>query len=59
MEERFSKGSFISLEDLYTRSKTNERKINKQVIENLIFSGSFDVLEKIREPKDREKIFLK
>lgn len=59
IEERSQNGPFKSLEDLYTRSKANDRKINKQVIENLIFSGSFDELEKVREPKDREKILLK
>lgn len=55
-EERLKNGKFYSLEEFVKRTKNPA--VNKRVIENLIFSGSFDSLADIKTVTDRAKLFV-
>jgi DNA polymerase-3 subunit alpha len=54
--EREQNGPFYSLVEFKQRVST---KVNKRVITNLILSGCFDEIEKIKAPNDRLKLLNK
>lgn len=57
IKEREEKGNFYSLEEFIKRVPKN--KVNKKVIEALIFVGAFDEIENIKLPQQREGLFKK
>lgn len=57
IEERNKSGRFESFENFIERLKGS--KVNKRVIENLIFSGAFDEIENIQNAKERLSIWKK
>lgn len=57
LEERSVNGEFFSFEEFLSRIGT--AKVNKLVVENLIFAGAFDDLENIKKPIDRLKLLNK
>lgn len=57
LEERDKNGEFFSLEDFIDRVPKD--KVNKSVVENLIFSGAFDKLENIKFVSDRIRLIKK
>lgn len=57
INEREAKGEFYSLEEFIKRVPKN--KINKKVIEALIYAGGFDEIEGIKLPQQRRKLFEK
>lgn len=54
LEEREGKGKFFSLEEFVGR--VPKQKVNKKVIEALIFAGGFDQVENIKAPFQRIKL---
>lgn len=50
-DERNKNGEFFSLEEFLSR--VDKSKVNKSVVENLIFAGAFDELENISYPAER------
>ncbi len=56
IEERDKNGQYFSFEEFLSRHSFKGSKVNKRIIENLIFSGAFDSLENINSYSDREKI---
>lgn len=57
LEVRKEKGKFFSLEEFIERVPKN--KVNKKVIESLIYAGGFDEVERIKSPLQRKKLFEK
>jgi DNA polymerase-3 subunit alpha len=57
LEARKEKGKFFSLEEFIERVPKN--KVNKKVIESLIYAGGFDEVERIKSPLQRKKLFEK
>lgn len=57
IEERKESGMFFSLEEFCSRIE--KRKVNKRCIENLILSGAFDEIEKVKRVEDRLFILRK
>lgn len=56
LEER-KKGLFKSFDDFCDR--VDKGRVSKSIIENLIFAGSFDLVENIIDVRDRKKLFDK
>lgn len=54
---RSERGQYFSFEEFYHRHNFKGSKVNKRVIENLIFSGAFDEIEGITYISDRSKLF--
>lgn len=54
IEERDKNGEFFSFEEFLKRR--NKSKVNKTVIEGLIYSGAFDEIEQIKDAKNRFKL---
>ena len=54
LEERRKNGQFFSLKEFLAR--VPKSKVTKAVVENLIYAGAFDELEKIKNPKDRIRL---
>lgn len=57
LKEREKNGEFFSLEEFLER--VPKSKVNKSVVENLIFSGAFDKIENIRYTPDRIRLIKK
>lgn len=57
LKEREENGLFYSLEEFIKR--VPKKKVNKKVIESLIFAGSFDEMENIKTPIKRKKLLEK
>lgn len=57
LEEREKNGEFFSLEEFVERVPKD--KVNKSVVENLIFAGAFDKLENIKYVPDRVRLIKK
>lgn len=57
IREREENGPFYSLEEFYSRVPKN--KVNKRVIENLIYGGAFDKIEGITYPSQRRLLMEK
>lgn len=55
MEVRESGGAFYSISDFFMR--VNRKRVNKKVIDSLIFSGCFDSIYNMKSVKDRRQIF--
>jgi DNA polymerase-3 subunit alpha len=55
LNEREEGGDFYSFEEFYTRVPS---KVNKRIIENLIFAGCFDELEGIEDPRNRSHLLV-
>lgn len=53
LETRKNGGQFFSLEEFCSRVPS---KVNKSVVKNLIIAGAFDLVECIKNPRDRKKI---
>lgn len=53
IEERKKGGRFFSLEEFVERVPS---KVNKKVIESLIISGAFDIVEDVKNPRERKKL---
>ena len=53
MKTREEGGKFFSLDEFCSRVP---KKVNKRVIVNLIIAGAFDMVENIRNPRDRRKL---
>lgn len=53
IEERNKGGKFFSLEDFIERVPS---KVNKKVIERLIVAGAFDIVEDLKNPRERKKL---
>lgn len=51
--ERQQNGEFFSLDEFIDRCVVKNSPVNKSVIENLIYSGAFDKIENISEPRER------
>lgn len=56
VETRDKDGGFFDLEEFVKRVPS---KVNKSNIKNLIISGAFDLVEDLREPRDRKKLLRK
>lgn len=56
IEVRDRDGEYFSFEEFLSRNKFVGSKVNKSVIENLIISGAFDNVEKLRTYNDRMKL---
>ena len=56
MNTRQEGGQFYSLEEFLSRVPS---KVNKTVVKCLIISGAFDLLEGIKNPRDRKKLLEK
>jgi len=56
LNTRKEHGKFYSMEDFIDVVPS---KVNKTVIERLIISGGFDIVENINQPKDRKKLLKK
>jgi len=57
VEEREKNGDFYSLKEFYER--VPKSKVNKRVVESLIFSGCFDNIESIKTPQERLSLIEK
>jgi len=57
IEERNKNGIYFSLEEFYKR--VAKSKVGKNVVENLILSGSFDDIEGIQTPQQRLDLIFK
>ena len=57
LEEREKNGNYFSYEEFLSR--INKSKVNKRVVENLIYSGCFDEIENIENVLDRGKLIEK
>lgn len=55
-EEREKNGEFFSLDEFIDRCIVKGSPVNKSVIENLIYSGAFDKLERIEHPSERLRL---
>ena len=55
-EEREKNGEFFSLDEFIDRCIVKNSPVNKSVIENLIYSGAFDKLERIEHPAERLRL---
>lgn len=55
INERKLNGDYYSLEEFYTRVK-KQSGVNKRSIKNLIIVGAFDIIENIRDIRDRFKL---
>lgn len=53
MAEREKGGRFFSLEEFVERVPS---KVNKKIIERLIVAGAFDIVENVKNPRDRKKL---
>lgn len=53
IEERKKGGKFFSLEDFIDRVPS---KVNKKVIERLIVAGAFDIVEDLKNPRERKRL---
>ena len=49
MEERYNNGEYFSLDEFIDRHTFKGSAVNKSVIENLIYSGAFDMMDETRE----------
>lgn len=56
MNTRREGGQFYSLEEFLSRVPS---KVNKTVVKRLIIAGAFDLLEGIKNPRDRKKLLEK
>ena len=56
MNTRHEGGQFYSLEEFLSRVPS---KVNKTVVKCLIVAGAFDLLEGIKNPRDRKKLLEK
>lgn len=52
MKERNESGEYFSFEEFLTRHSFKGSAVNKSVVENLIYSGAFDSLEKDKKRED-------
>lgn len=52
-KERDENGEYFSLEEFIDRHVVKNSKVNKSVIENLIYCGAFDELEHVEHPSER------
>lgn len=59
MKNRTENGPYFSLVEFLDRNTYTGSSINKSVVENLIYSGAFDSISHIQEPKEREGLLLK
>jgi DNA polymerase-3 subunit alpha len=55
LAEREKNGQFFSLKEFLSRVPKD--KVNKRVVENLIYAGAFDELENIKNVNDRLRLF--
>lgn len=55
-EKREKNGEFFSLDEFIDRCIVKNSPVNKSVIENLIYSGAFDKLERIEHPAERLRL---
>lgn len=58
MEDRQKNGPYFSFEEFVDRVTVKGSSINKSVVENLIYSGAFDSLEKLNSILDREQLLI-
>lgn len=56
MDTRHEGGQFYSLEEFLSRVPS---KVNKTVVKCLIIAGAFDLIEEIRNPRDRKDLLKK
>jgi len=56
IEDRNSKGAYFSFDEFLSRHTFTGSKVNKSVIENLIYSGAFDKIENIEAPISRKRL---
>lgn len=56
LKERDENGNFFSFEEFLSR--VNKSKVNKRVVENLIYAGCFDEVEDIKSEEERKRILL-
>jgi DNA polymerase-3 subunit alpha len=56
MNERKTNGPFFSLDEFIDRCVEKGSPVNKSVIENLIYAGAFDNLEKLEKPSERLRL---
>ena len=56
VEARNAGGQFFSLEEFLSRVPS---KVNKRVVESLIVSGAFDLIEDIKNPRERKQLLQK
>lgn len=56
VDTRAEGGQFFSLEEFLSRVPS---KVNKSVVKWLIVAGAFDILEDIKQPRDRRKLLEK
>lgn len=57
VETRNDGGRFFSLEEFIERCPKN--KVNKTVIKNLIVAGAFDLIEEIKNPRERRDLLAR
>lgn len=55
IEEKAKNGEFYSFEEFLNRLGKN-KELNKRELENLVLSGSFDRIENIKSPIDRQRL---
>lgn len=56
IKDRNEFGEYFSLKEFIERNMVKDSGVNKRVVEHLIMSGSFDLIERIESPKDRLKL---
>ena len=59
MEDRTNNGEYFSMFDFIDRHRFVGSKVNKTVIEGLIYSGAFDSLENIKSPIERKDLLCR
>lgn len=57
MGDRTENGQYFSFSEFIDRHTYKGSKVNKRTVENLVFSGCFDEIENIQQPKERIKLF--
>ncbi len=57
IKERTENGKFFSFDDFFNRIEKS--KVNKRCVTNLILSGCFDIVEKIKRPSERINLLNK
>jgi DNA polymerase III subunit alpha len=56
MKDREANGNYFSFDEFLSRHSFTGSKVNKSVIENLIFSGAFDKIENIESSVSRKRL---
>ena len=54
--DREEKGEYFSFDEFLSRHKFKGSKVTKQIIEHLVLSGAFDIVERQTQPTDRLKL---